>query len=311
MMETDGHMMERCWKGYEGKIPDFSQTTAEQVNEWIEVCNFCCLSYASEFVLNAIQQATEEQITSREWMEEKKCWNMKFWLSAWKFLNRPGMTWKKFKCPDEDTDAFIFCDNDRLTICWRGTESTKDWMNNIKISTTPWPHNKDVKGEVHLGYLEAYNAIRDVVRAECEKMIAERNIKVIEVTGHSMGSALAAICCLDFTTSPLKDPVPMYAIVIGPAPTGNKEFKDYFMSVFPDLEIVTHAVDPLHHTWMDDNYCGNVSYLKVAEGWTIISSHYAGEYLRFAEGTKQYIQDQQIQQQPSTRNNKHRFFNFN
>ena len=69
-----------------------------------DVCNFCRLSYASEPFLTAVQHATDEQIQDQNWLqnfhskeetEQREEGNMMFRYKAWKFLNRPGMTWKK------------------------------------------------------------------------------------------------------------------------------------------------------------------------------------------------------------------------
>ena len=58
----------------------------------MHVCEFSCLSFASEQVLTAVKNVTEEQIRDENWIKEN--WNlergvavgnMSFWYTAWKF----------------------------------------------------------------------------------------------------------------------------------------------------------------------------------------------------------------------------------
>lgn len=79
-----------------------------------EVCNFSHLAYASQTVVNAVKNATEEQIRDENWL--KNYWalggkeiavgNMDFWYNAWKFLHRPGMIWKKARI-SQDTIRIV------------------------------------------------------------------------------------------------------------------------------------------------------------------------------------------------------------
>ena len=46
----------------------------------------------------------------------------------------------------EDSEAYIFCDNETLTIAWAGTDSIKDVVADLQYSFVDWPHNEDVKG---------------------------------------------------------------------------------------------------------------------------------------------------------------------
>ena len=83
--------------------------------------------------------------------------------------------------------------------------------------------------------------------------------------------------------------------------SGSKEFTEYFSTVFPDLDSISHNVDPNITTAVLEDFlpCGNRQYLKVPADFKIIKSHTLSGYRQYIEETKQYIQQQQIQQQES------------
>jgi len=308
MNAVDGSLpdaLRRVCTGYaEVDIPDFTQYTMEQVDEWIDVCNFCCLSYATDDILINIKHATAEQIVDTKWIDENTTLvgdktpeyqgNLKFWKKVWTFLNVPNLTWKKFKEVEHDTDVFIFCDDERITIVWRGTESIEDVIIDVEFGFVKWPHGNNVKGKVHYGFLGAYDAVRNQIRTECEKLIMERNITQIDITGHSLGASVATFNCLDFTLNPLKGAVPIHAIVVALPSSGDHEFTEYFSTVFPTLKAISNKVDPILNGEMWKP-CGTKVFLKVSSKYGIIASHKIQTYLKYAEESKQYIQENQIQ----------------
>lgn len=91
---------------------------------------------------------------------------------------------------------------------------------------------------------------------------------------------------------------------------GDKEFAEYFSTVFPNLDSISHNIDPVVTPIIDGFLaCGNRQYIKVPADWNpdginpadgIIKSHSLDEYRRYIQDTKQYIHENQIKQQAST-----------
>ena len=87
-----------------------------------------------------------------------------------------------------DTQAFIFHDDEKILVAFRGTEPThlEDWMSDAKIRKTAAPG-----GNVHRGF---YGALM-LVWHDMEQWLegARRPEQSLWITGHSLGAALAAL----------------------------------------------------------------------------------------------------------------------
>ena len=105
--------------------------------------------------------------------------------------------WKDWYWFDtEGTQAFVLApkkDDDRIIICFRGTEPTQ--MSDVFADLKAWPKRSKEKGLVHFGFVEALDKIYPKIE-ECIERISLRlrdETRVI-CTGHSLGAALATIC---------------------------------------------------------------------------------------------------------------------
>ncbi|MDX8347403.1 S8 family serine peptidase [Cognatiyoonia sp. IB215446] len=84
----------------------------------------------------------------------------------------------------------IILENDRMmVIAFRGTDSTADWLGNLRIAPRFVP---SLGGALHRGFLDAYDAVAPVVDAA----VARAEDRALWIAGHSLGGALAVIAAL-------------------------------------------------------------------------------------------------------------------
>ncbi len=85
--------------------------------------------------------------------------------------------------------AFV---DDVAVIVFRGTDDNWDWFVNLDSQTTQTDH-----GPIHRGFQNAYFSLSDQIT----KILDKRKPKLVWITGHSLGGALAVACAFDFCQS--------------------------------------------------------------------------------------------------------------
>ncbi|MFK8016973.1 MAG: hypothetical protein AB8G17_16215 [Gammaproteobacteria bacterium] len=85
----------------------------------------------------------------------------------------------------DDTQGFVAANEDVAILAFRGTESVKDWLRNLKIRriVTPW-------GKAHRGFYDGAEAVWSTLVKPVLEELADGRRK-IWLTGHSLGGALA------------------------------------------------------------------------------------------------------------------------
>ena len=90
--------------------------------------------------------------------------------------------------------AFVAQDNaGTVYLSFRGTESASDWFEDAIIDQDPYTFAPSY-GEVHKGFLELYETIREDM---LEALNAAQNPKRLLITGHSLGSGLSTLAVPD------------------------------------------------------------------------------------------------------------------
>ena len=126
-----------------------------------------------------------------------------------------------------------------MIVSWRGTETLKDVQvdANEKLVNYPAPNS----GQVHAGFLKAYQGARNQLLSVIESMKPE----YVFVTGHSLGAAIATLAAYDLALSKL---VPAQNIVVVPVASpkvGNVAFAEAYQSqpIANQTFIVCNAFD--------------------------------------------------------------------
>ncbi len=100
-------------------------------------------------------------------------------------------TWGMSRCVyinnvEADTQGFVACDEKRVILAFRGTQTIEDWLTDIKVRRVAGPF-----GGVHRGFKQALDAVWDEVISVLSDMESSR--KVLWICGHSLGAALATL----------------------------------------------------------------------------------------------------------------------
>jgi len=125
----------------------------------------------------------------------------------------------------EDTQGFICWDDHVVVLSYRGTEQNlADWLRNLQAVG-----HQTTYGLVHAGFLAGFGVARDPVE-KILKSIDRIDEKVMWITGHSLGGALALVAGAEFQkTYPIAG---LYTY--GQPKVGDGKFADFYNQHYPD-----------------------------------------------------------------------------
>ncbi len=121
-----------------------------------------------------------------------------------------------------------------LKIAFRGTDTAEDRIRDLRFWKKKIPYgNYSSKIRVHSGFIDAYKSKR--VREEIHEQITD-NIRHIEVSGHSLGAAMAVLCAIDINYN--FPHVDLEAVLFGCPRVGNRAFaRSYNNRVFKTFRV--------------------------------------------------------------------------
>jgi len=100
--------------------------------------------------------------------------------------------WFSFLKPSEPF-GFVAHDKNNAYLVFRGTESAKDWVDNLEFSQTDYSCVANY-GKVHHGFFSIYKSLREECIEELQKLT---DIDSLCITGHSLGSGLSTLAVPD------------------------------------------------------------------------------------------------------------------
>lgn len=123
----------------------------------------------------------------------------------------------------------------------------RNWMTNFNTMLTSY--SDIINAKIHGGFNDAYNAVKDRVRAAALDLVNKYPTARILVTGHSLGGALATVAAADLKIY-LAVGNEFMVYTLGAPRVGNAPFADHLFSLFPTGTYyrIVHYDDGVPHT---------------------------------------------------------------
>lgn len=137
-----------------------------------------------------------------------------------------------------------------IYVYFTGSESTRDWKNNINIlgSSVPatWGCETAKPLRTHLGYTTAFRSVADTVRAALQaKLAASGPVDRVVLCGHSMGGAMATMAALHVACTMPQVRPNVCCVTFGAPQVGDSNFVAFFNETVPTCVRVVNPMDPV------------------------------------------------------------------
>lgn len=137
--------------------------------------------------------------------------------------------------------GFIIQSESHVIIAFRGTSTTTDWISDAMASQVKCKFVDDA-GQTHRGFTNIYRSARKSILSVLEDLSPD---KILTITGHSLGGALATLCALDAAVnSPFGQPV---AYTYGSPRVGDLTFARSYDNRVADSFRVQNRFDVVTH----------------------------------------------------------------
>ena len=156
---------------------------------------------------------------------------------------------------DLDTEVLITYDslNNAITAAFAGTASTQvlDIITDLSIIEVDYPAcaSTDILADdckIHSGFYNAYNSVADDVYDIILSLLSNHSNAAVELTGHSLGGALAAIGALDLVLNHDTSVMPSYVYTYGAPRFGDDLLAQFYQETVVNRTFrVTHGADPV------------------------------------------------------------------
>jgi len=143
-------------------------------------------------------------------------------LNKWGFTNNLLISE-----PKHDVQLFIASSDKVIVVCFRGTESKKDWIVNLNAAGKERDY-----GKVHKGFYEAFESVESQIDTFIEQQVHLQDKKLF-ICGHSLGGALALMMTAEMAfNDKLYHKQFSGLATYGQPLLGNKKFKNSVLSSF-------------------------------------------------------------------------------
>jgi hypothetical protein len=141
-----------------------------------------------------------------------------------------------FVSTDTGAEATVTLDGSQAIVCFRGTDSLRDWKINLSMSRVPFisRKHKNPNLEVHSGFFISHNSIKAKIYAKLNAIIESGKCDSILFAGHSAG-VISAISAFDFQND---KNIPVEVVTFGAPKIGNAAFAADFNSKIKCTRIV-------------------------------------------------------------------------
>lgn len=215
--------------------------------------------------------------------------------------------------PKTDTQCVLVTLDSRVTIVFRGSDSSVDWNTNFdamqaraefgesEVGTAiigdkdcekvyPYEGKNSSQSAMHRGFTRAYFSARDLIHAH----LRDRNLTGVTVTGHSLGGALATLCAVDVQYNFTDKVSEIEVYTFGSPRVGNDGFRASFNRRVPHSYRFVHGMDivPALPRWWQGGYRHVDRAYRIGSRlrWNVLSGrfqdHAIGNYI---QALKQYV----------------------
>ncbi len=181
-------------------------------------------------------------------------------------------------CPKSGVQYYIRIHSDSLLITFRGTDSFKDILSDIKFIKAPVSFCNPGNIKVHRGFLSAYisEGISDRIRS-----FVTENIKNILVCGHSLGGGLSMLCAYELKCRYRH--INVHTVVFGCPRVGNYAFRCGFNKLISSAVRIENGND-----FVTKLPPVSFGYFHAGECRHIGSPRIFGKYSAFNHSIKEY-----------------------
>ncbi|MFD2178507.1 lipase family protein [Veronia pacifica] len=217
-----------------------------------------------------------------------------------------GQTWQKpqgyhikkvMMAEEQDGEVevpigFIATKGDNVYVCWRGTQTAEEWLDDLNVPQTRCDYLPgDLK--VEEGFYQVYTGTpaaspQQVVREYLSKKVITGKLYV---TGHSLGAAVAVLNIIDIAANTAQTHPVLYTFA-GPR-VGSPEFADYYNAQIEQSWRVVNSHElvpkvPLKDTFSYDYQHVNEEFdITFGEVWTLGDDHDLSNYITQLKKIKQ------------------------
>jgi hypothetical protein len=150
------------------------------------------------------------------------------------------------------TAGFVLTSRRLVVVAFRGSHTVREWLNNANV----YP-KRTAFGRIHAGFCRTVEEVAPSLLPLVERKRGPR--RVIYVTGHSRGGALAAL----FATLLLANNLPAGFVIFGSPRYCDAEFANHFTPTQRASEWTTYIPGPII-------YVCSLSYSAIVLGWCFI-----------------------------------------